>query len=371
MKINKKKNIIKMLIIVIMITALTNVSYAMNKPENATTTSQENVKKETKKEVKKTKSSEGSLLEDFGIVPNDFKGFSPNKKDYTTTVPEDVKKIEIYARPKDENVQVTGTGFKDLEMGKNRFIVTVIAENGNKTDYNLTIIRGKESVDKTEETTEKEEIKENIPNTDLGDGIETLTIEDIELSPKFDTKKYEYTAKYTGDKQELKVEAKATDPYYEVEITGNKELKDGENTITILVSDPDGKNVTTYQVILTKEKPEVVDSVAKVKERENQRKIIIAASGVAIAVVVLIIIIIAKKRDKKLTQEYSIPFSGLNAEDEGENNYWEENNYESEKEKDNKQDLRQEFLDNYNNENDDYEEEKIRRKGKHKGKRFK
>ena len=369
MKINKNKVIINVIVAIMMIAILGNYSYATNSTEKETNIiKQENVKQESKKETKITKSSE-ARLEDFGIIPHDFKGFKSDKKDYTAIVPEDVSKIEIYAKLKDENAKVTGTGFKNLEMGENKFTITVIAENGNENNYNLTIVRGKE----TEKTETKVKEKVEKPNTDLGDGLETLTIEDVEISPKFNTKKYEYTAKYTGDKQELKVEAKATDPYYEVEITGNKELKDGENIITILVSDPDGKNVATYQVILDKEKAEAVDSVAEVKERENQKKMMIAGGIIIVAMVIIIIIVIAKKRDRELTQEYSIPFSGLNSEDDDENNYWDENteNKDNEIFQENKEDLRQEFLDNYNNENDDYVEEKPRRKGKHKGKRFK
>ena len=50
----------------------------------------------------------------------------------------------------------------------------------------------------------------------------------------------------------IDVKAVATSPSYVVETTGNDNLKDGQNIITVLVSDKEGNNVATYQITLNK-----------------------------------------------------------------------------------------------------------------------
>ena len=129
------------------------------------------------------------------------------------------------------------------------------------------------------------------------EGLESLKIEGVEISPGFKTDEYNYTVKYIGEDKKLQIEAIATETYYEVEITGNKDLKEGENLITILVSDTNGKNVATYQLTVNKS---LVDEEAIAKEeaknQEIQKNIAIIISCVVGAIIVLIIIIVIVKK---------------------------------------------------------------------------
>lgn len=129
------------------------------------------------------------------------------------------------------------------------------------------------------------------------EGLESLKIEGVEISPEFKTDEYNYTVKYIGEDKKLQIEAIATETYYEVEITGNKDLKEGENLITILVSDTNGKNVATYQLTVNKN---LVDEEAIAKEeaknQEIQKNIAIIISCVVGAIIVLIIIIVIVKK---------------------------------------------------------------------------
>lgn len=306
---------------------------------------------------KETKKSSNAKLNNLGITPHDFSGFKPGTTTYNVTVPEDTESVTVYATAQDSSAKVSGIGNKKLDIGENVLEVIVTAEDGTKQTYTINVTR-QES---------EEENTENVQERYSGDGLASLKIENLELSPKFDTNVYEYTVKYIGEKETLNVELETTDPYYTTEIVGNSELQEGENIITILVSDPDGNNVATYQVTVNKS---LVDEEALAREqaeRERQEQIrylIIGGVVVAIIIIISIILIIRHRRNRILAEDYSVPFSGLNEEEE--NNQLEDYD-ENMKEKRTKEQAKKEYLDNYNNIDDD---ETLKRR-KHKGKRFK
>lgn len=167
-------------------------------------------------------------------------------------------------------------------------IITIgnISYGANTTNSNNMIQpRGVTNTASTEEENEE-------------DGLASLKIEGVELSPEFETDKYSYEVKYIGESESLQIEAIATEVYYGVEIAGNKNLKEGENLITILVSDTNGKNVATYQLTVNKSlvDEEEVAREEQAKLQEKQRKLIIIISCVIGAIVFLIIIILIIKK---------------------------------------------------------------------------
>ena len=339
-----------------------------NEVNNNTETETPTTTTTTKTEAKK---SSNARLKNLGIRPHDFSGFKAGTTTYNVTVPSDTESVEVYATAQDSSARISGTGTKKLEIGKNTLEVVVTAEDGTKQTYTINVTR-QES---------EEENTENVQERYSGDGLASLKIGDLELSPKFDTNVYEYTVKYIGEDETLNVEIETTDPYYETEIVGNNNLKEGENIITILVSDPDGNNVATYQVTVNKS---LVDEEALAREqaereRQEQMKYLIIGGVVIVVIIIISIILIVRHRKNRiLAEDYSVPFSGLN--DKQENNQLEDydENMNEIKNKDINEDLpkeqaRKEFLDNYNMDNsEDYEEteETLKRK-RHKGKRFK
>ena len=250
--------IICSIIIFISFMMFSNSVYAENETNNESST-----------ETTVKEKSSNANLKDFGIKPHDFSGFKSDNTSYKVTVPADTESVEIYAVLQDENAKITGTGIKKLELGDNNFDITVIAEDGTKKTYKINIIRDGEEKEQQEDKQEEEVVEEQ--NTEAvqeqysGDGLASLNIENLELSPNFDTVIYEYTAKYIGENTTLDIKTTTTDPYYTVEITGNEELKEGENIINVLVSDPDGKNVATYQITVNKS---LVDEEAIAREKE-------------------------------------------------------------------------------------------------------
>lgn len=334
-------------------------------------------------------------LSNLGIKPNDFSGFSPNKTSYDVTVPENVQTIEVYATAKNASAKISGTGTQELAIGENKIDVVVSASDGTTKTYTINVKREGENKEEVSQTTEKVE-----------EGLSELKVENLELTPKFTTNVYEYSTKYIGEKTTLDIQAIVTEPTYTAEIVGNEDLKEGENVVTILVSDKDGKNIATYQININKSKIDE-EAIAKQEEerKQQEQKKLLLIGGIAGGVILLIIIILIIKhqKSKSYAEEFSaIPFSKLNdKEDEEyfdnknenindidsgfENNSIknDDNNEEQEefKQEDSgnieevkttsKEELKRKFLEGYNtNFDDDYKEEKVK-KNKHKGKRFK
>lgn len=308
-----------------------------------------------------------ATLNNLGITPNDFSGFSPSKTSYNVTVPNDVENIEIYAKKGQSDQTISGTGKKALQEGTNTFQVVVTAQDGTtKKTYTIAVTRESAT---TEESEPEEETPENTENEDeatgeIGFGLSNLTLEGITLTPEFKTDVYEYKAKLIGDKTEISVDTTATEENAKIEITGNEELKEGENIITILVTDESGTKNATYQIVLTKNlvDEDAIANQKKMEEEEKQRKIILIVAGIALVVLIAIIGMMIHKKRNRYVDDYTIPYSNLNSEDD---------DFYMENEKDIKDDdMQMESTDELTDE-DEYKEEKNKKKKHGKGKRFK
>lgn len=299
-----------------------------------------------------SESSNANLI-NLGIRPHDFSGFRSATTSYSVTVPADTENVEVYAEAQDSNATVTGTGTVNLQEGENTVNVVVTAEDGTTKTYTIIITR-----ETAEDTGENTEIIE-------GEGLASLSIQNIEISPKFETDVYEYTAKYIGEDTSLQIEANPTNEEYQVEIVGNEDLKEGENLITILVSDSNGNNVATYQITVNKS---LVDEEALAREQaeqeQRQRMIIGAVIAVVVVIAIIVFVIIRRRRNRAFAEEYSgVPFYGMNKDDDGENDEDFEETPKAlkkkrkfiEEEKDDDQDNN--LNDNYDT-NEDFEDEK-------------
>ncbi len=352
-----------------------------------------------------TKQSSNANLNNLGIRPNDFTGFTPSTTTYNVTVPEDVESVEVYATAADSKATISGVGTKTLQTGLNTLEVVVTAENGTTKTYTINVTKEGDN-GQTEE------------NTEVKKGLSNIRIADLQLNPSFATDVYQYTVKYIGQDTALDIQTVATDPSYTVEILGNEDLKEGDNIVTILVADEQGNNVATYQVTINKSlvDEEAIAKQEEEKEKQEQRKMLMIAGGIIVVILIIIIaIIIKRRRNRAYAEEFSgVPFAGLNDDDDYyddydnhlDNNYHNEDlqaNDDSQKQEDtnyakgeeNKEDTvqsqeqteksesntsnmdpelaekeraKKEFLNSYNSEDD---EEDRPRRGKRKGKRFK
>lgn len=346
-----------------------------------------------------TKSTNADLS-NLGITPNDFKGFKSGTTTYDVTVPNDVKAVSVYATAKDSKSTISGKGYKELEVGKNTVKVVVTAEAGNTKTYTLNITReGDETVvpntGETEETTENQE-KIKLTNIVLDDKL------NLKLSPNFDSEVFEYTVNLGEeykDLEELELTAIANIENAKIEITGNKEFKDGENLITIVVTNPENEESATYKITVNKnDAEEVIANTADEEDntiepiddfaKEEERRLSIkkwTIIGIILAVVIAITVVLVlryRTNQKEMAQSMFLD------EDEDEDDYnrstftyenpdilklnsdfSKEENTEIE---DNEQNNKEEYLNGFDKEENNDLEELLgkRRKSKSQGKHF-
>ena len=298
------------------------------------------------------KLSNNADLSDLGITPKkyDFTGFTKTVTSYTFSVANEAEEIKIYATASDKSkAKVEGIGTKKLKEGKNSFEVKVTAEDGTTKTYTLNI----ERLAKTEENSQEEPAQENLSENNVDENatnennipdanayLTKITIAGVTLSPQFKSNVYDYKIDLKEDIDKLDIQIDANSGL-QTEIVGNEELKEGENTITILVTDPESGEIATYQITVNKS----VDpnlAIAK-EETTNSKKAWIACVVIVLILVVLIILFTNKLKnessnDKEQKQKkYKIEEDDIDDRIYENNEIEKNNNYNYEEDDDNSQ----------------------------------
>lgn len=246
-----------------------------------------------RKTAEEEENSSEARLSNLGIKPDeyDFSGFKRDTLSYSVEVPNELTEVEVYAETVSSKAKVTGTGKVSLQEGKNTVNVEVTAEDGTKKTYTLEITRKEATA--TEEPAEEEQEKL---------GLSTLTIEGQEISPSFKTSIYEYTLGLKEDLNSLEIKAISNDKDATVEIIGNEDLQQGENIITILVTNSKTDETATYQIIVNKNVAEAVAKTSWLKpstwgKEEKMISIIVLVLVLLIIVATIMKIKLAKEDD--------------------------------------------------------------------------
>lgn len=294
-------------------TASTNNS---NKNNNSNSGSTSNASSTTQQQTK----SNVATLANLGIKGQyDFTGFKASKTSYSVTVPNEAESVEIYATKGQSEQKITGTGVKQLKEGANAINVVVTAEDGKTTKTYTINIERKSS----EETTENPE--ENVEETSTEEqesfGLKELKIEGIEITPEFKTDIYTYTAELKDDKNSLELTTVPTVENAEIEVTGNEDLKNGENIITVIVKEKDTDKTATYQITVNKISNEqnITDTTVN-KIQLSKKKIIVICAGVVVLLLIVIILIIIIKKRKSVNNSEEYYYSELYSNDDKEEN---------------------------------------------------
>ena len=278
--------------------------------------------KPTTPEEPAKKSSE-ARLSNIWFEPKeyDFSGFKRDKTEYSVEVPNEAKEITVKASTVSSKAKVSGTGKVSLKEGNNTIKLTVTAEDGTKKTYTLQVNRLKateKTEEKPEENTTNEETQQsnetdNQP-TNTGEnvvqkGLSNLIIENLPLSPKFSSNVYEYTVGLTEDLSSLQIKTTLANTDDSVEIAGNENLKEGENIITILVTNKETGEVTTYQIIVNKniKKEEIKASWFIPSSWGIREKIIISIIGFLILTIIVLVIIKIRISKKEEDDEFDLP----------------------------------------------------------------
>lgn len=345
--------------------------------------------------------SSNAKLSNLGITPNDFTGFKAGTTKYNVTVPNNVTSVQVYAKVQAPGAKYSVSGpYNNLQVGTNPIKVTVTAPNGKTTNtYTIYVARqaGKDEevtpnvIDEgnqegeNDEQTGTENPEENAEQEGLG--LLSIAIDEeyeIYLNPEFKTDIYEYTIELKEDLTEIPLKAIANRENAIIEITGNEDLKEGENVITITVTDEETEEKVEYKITVKK-----VMAMQEEKEQNNDKKneetkwLIVAVATGAIAVILIIVVsCILIKRRRKFENEFGVEYD--DDYDENYNEYTGESinlnnssdNIETQREEDNNQygesaeekpKLDEVFGKSYVEE---YEEEMPRNKKRRKGKHF-
>ena len=275
-----------------------------------------------------TKSSNNQLRM-LGIRPHDFYNFKPGTTTYYVTVPYDTTQVEVYAEKAESSQTISGTGYKSLDVGTNTLRVVCTAEDGTTKTYTMYVTREEEEV--VEETPDEEEPAEEEPteeepveepeeglsdeNTEASDetvlGITNLNIvgktengenAEVELTPAFEENTYEYLLTVPLTVKDLEISVDTENGEAQIEVMGNKNLVEGENSVTVIVKV--GEETKVYQITVNKTQE---TGSALSSDVIMQLAIIAAIATIIIVAIIAIIVMIvrSKRKDKKVERTYS------------------------------------------------------------------
>lgn len=196
--------------------------------------------------------------------------FNKETTEYYVIVDLDVEQLEITAIAEDENATVQITGDTELEEGENIITIIVTAEDDSQRKYKLIVTK--------------------TDNTELANAnLKSLKIKGFEIYPIFSKRIYKYNITINEKVNQLEVLAEAENEKAEIEIKGNNDLKEGNNTIIITVTAEDGETKREYSINTF-----ISSSSVEIK-KENKLPAIIAI-GIGIIIAFILFIHILKNR---------------------------------------------------------------------------
>lgn len=237
------------------------------------------------------------------------KKYTNPSTDFTVNVDSGVTSTEVSAEASHGSAKISGTGRKELSTGTNTVTITVTAENGAKKTYNVRIRRLADTSNQTpnkSDNSNNNQPQEPDPNTQEPENttepellrLTYLLIEDVELTPEFSSEVFEYTANVVN-KDALDIVKVVNKEDATVEITGDKELVDGENIVTIKLT-KDAEEVE-YKITVYKTTEALVTAEPENQEPEETEKGFwenyrwaIIAGGILLVVVIIVVVVIVR-----------------------------------------------------------------------------
>ena len=178
-----------------------------------------------------TKSSDATLkrlsASGYTLSPS----FKANTTSYTVTVPSTATTIKLEGATNHSKATVSGLGNITLTANETVATIKVTAEDGSIKTYTVKIEKEKQ-----------EEVKKSSDAT-----LKKLDISGYTLTPTFKSNVNNYSMKVKNNITSLDVTAIPNNNKAKVVISGNKNWKEGNNTVTIKVTAEDG-TVNTYIV---------------------------------------------------------------------------------------------------------------------------
>ena len=265
--------------------------------------------KVSKNDNKATNKSNNANLSNLGIKPNDFKGFKISTTSYNVSVPNDVENITIYATAQDKKATITGDGAQKLNVGKNKLNVIVTAEDGTTKTYTINVTREEGKNGATENTTSNNTTNSVVSqdNKNSESDLKKLSIKGYNLTPSFSPNVYEYKVNVTENVSSLDIETEKANDNVSIDIAGNENFVEGENTITLLVYNEETKQNSTYQIIVNKTNKDenaLNNTLNDAEKKANKIRIILLGSVVFIIICVIIFVIVKHRMNTDDDEKY-------------------------------------------------------------------
>lgn len=234
-------------------------------------------------------------------------------KDITVKVGNEVSeaKIEVTTSNGEAYTIDKGNTVK-LEEGTNMLYITLAS--GNK--YTIRIRREAKEDDTPniiDEPDKEQEIKAGLKSLLVKGVMENGETIELSYAPEFFSEIYEYQMlldETLSNITKLDIEAIGLQEDFTIEITGNEELKEGENTITITVKSKDGETTATYTIVVIKEaKVEEVSAPVEAEKEEEKplwnttQKIVITVVTSIIAIMGIVFAVIEYRYQKTHKEE--------------------------------------------------------------------
>lgn len=188
-----------------------------------------------------------------GINPN----FDKNVKEYYLLIDEDVKDLDITTIPSNKDAKVDIIGNKNLKNGLNKVEIKVTSKDKSKTNEYII------NVTKTN----------NFKNSNAD--LEILAVEYFKLTPEFDKNVTNYSLEVSNKVDKLNIFAVPVDEDAKTNISGNENLKVGNNKIVISVTARDGVTEKKYYINAYRRNTE-----EDIENEEEQKNIIKEANSV-------------------------------------------------------------------------------------------
>lgn len=182
--------------------------------------------------------------------------FNKNTTSYNLNVDTSVTSVTVTASVNNSEARYYVTGNTNLKEGTNTVRVVVTAEAGNTKTYTITVTKAKDP----------EKANAN---------LHSLIISNATLNEEFTTEKLSYTlADVEASVETLNISAYPENTSATITVKGNEKLVDGENTVVIIVTAPDGVTVKEYTLKFNKleaSKP-VIDENSNNNSNNNEHE---------------------------------------------------------------------------------------------------
>ena len=247
--------------------------------------------------LKNISTSLGTLSPAFNRSQTSYILSFPYDFDYKT-----LEKISINAVKEDTKEKIEGTGVKEVKVGTNVYNLVVTAENGETRTYAIKLIKPEISEDKNIRlaTLKLSYIDES------GKSVE------LPLDKTFNAETFEYSLNVESIVKSIKIDTTLPEGSegIKVSVSGNEDLQDGENVITITLfnehDDTENPKKTIYTIKVNKAaavtaETAIMQPAEKTPEKKVNFKLIIGIilGIILLLIIILIILLIVSKKQAK------------------------------------------------------------------------